>query len=147
MNPTAPRPAAVVDRRAGAQWPIAGLFLDALVHRDFIALASCLHPDVRFRALVPPGPFDTTGAAETVSRFQRWFGGDDEFEVVDASIGQVGARIYLRWLVRMRSARNSDSGRLVEQHAFATAGERIESLDLLCSGFQMESAASHCSVT
>ena len=141
MNQTSSRAAAVVDTPDGARWPIAGLFLDALAHRDFPAMACCLHPDIRFRALVPSGPFETAGVADVMSRFRRWFDGDDDFEVVDASIGQVGTRLYLRWRVRMRSASDPDSGRLVEQHAFATAGERIESLDLLCSGFHSEFAA------
>ena len=146
MNETSSRTTAVVDTREGARWPIAGLFLDALAHRDFPAMASCLHPDIRFRALVPPGPFEAAGVADAMSRFRRWFDGDDDFEVVDASIGQVGTCLYLRWRVRMRSAGESDSHRLVEQHAFATAGERIESLDLLCSGFHSEFAAPRCSV-
>ena len=147
MNKTSPRPAAAVDARDGAQWPIAGLFLEALARRDFPALASCLDPDVRFRALVPPGPFEETGAAAAVSHFRRWFDGEDDFEVVDASIGQVGTRLYLRWRVRMRSMSNPGSGRLVEQHVFATAGERIESLDLLCSGFQSEPGTPRRSIT
>ena len=146
MNPTALDAAPVLDTRDGARWPVAGLFLEALARRDFTALAACLHPDVRFRALVPPGPFDLTGVTETMSCFRRWFDGDDHFEVVDASIGQVGTRLYLRWRVRMRSANDPDSWRVAEQHAFAGAGELIESLDLLCSGFHRESAAPRCSI-
>ncbi|MEP6626256.1 MAG: nuclear transport factor 2 family protein [Acidimicrobiia bacterium] len=117
-------------------WSAAGLFLEALALRDFAAMGACLHPDLRFRALVPRGPFDTTGAEQALTRFRSWFDGPDDFEVVDASIGQVGTRIYLRWRVRMRSASDPGAVRLVEQHAFASAGDRIESLDLLCSGFQ-----------
>lgn len=146
MQTTTPRTADVIDARDGAQWPIAGLFLDALARRDFLALQACLHPDVRLRALVPPGPFGTTGRSEAMDRFRGWFGGEDGFEVVDASIGQVGPRLYLRWRVRMSSATDPGSSRLVEQHAFATAGERIESLDLLCSGFQTETGPPRCSI-
>ena len=143
MDTTSPQSGTVldtVDSHDGAGWPAAGRFLEALALRDFAALASCLHPDLRFRALVPPGPFETAGAEQALSRFRTWFAGDDAFEVVDASIGQVGSRIYLRWRVRMRSASDPGSVRLVEQHAFASAGDRIESLDLLCSGFQQESS-------
>ena len=143
MDTTSPRSGTVldtVDHHEGAGWPAAGLFLEALASRDFVALASCLHPELRFRALVPPGPFETTGAELALTRFRTWFAGDDAFEVVDASIGQVGTRIYLRWRVRMRSAAAPGAVRLVEQHAFASAGDRIETLDLLCSGFQEESS-------
>jgi hypothetical protein len=116
------------------QWTAAGQFLDGLAQRDFAALEQCLHPEVRFRALVPRGPFEVTGADNVLGYFRRWFGGDDEFEVVDASIGELGSRVYLRWRVAMRSAGAPD-GRIVEQHAFASVGHHIEALDLLCSGF------------
>ncbi|KAA0024194.1 nuclear transport factor 2 family protein [Antrihabitans cavernicola] len=122
-----------------AAWPVAGLLINALAQRDFAALASCLDPEVRFRALIPPGPFELTGANDTTKRFQTWFGGDDGYEVLDAGIGQVGNRMYLRWRIRMMSA--DGAGRVVEQHVFATAGERIQALELLCSGFQPEARA------
>jgi hypothetical protein len=63
------------------------------------------------------------------------FGGEDTVDVIDAAIGQIGPRIYLRWQVRMGAGGDPSSFRLVEQHAFATARESIEALDLLCSGF------------
>jgi SnoaL-like domain len=119
-------------------WAAAGLFLNAFTRRDFAALSSCFDPAVRFRALVPPGLVTTVGAADTARQFERWFGGADVFDVVDASIGQIGDRLYLRWRVRMRAPNNPEAARVVEQHAFATASERIHALDLLCSGFQTE---------
>jgi SnoaL-like domain len=139
MNPISVLADSSVESRQGARWRSGGAFLDALARRDFVALESCLHPNVRFRALVPPGTFEATGPTDVVSNFRRWFGGDDDFEVVDASIGQVRPRLYLRWRVRMTSPADPASSRLAEQHAFATAGELIDSLDLLCSGFQAES--------
>jgi hypothetical protein len=87
--------------------------------------------------LIPPGPFELTGAEETAAKFRQWFGDHDEFEVLDAAIGQVGARFYLRW--RFRAARAGAAAQIVEQHAFGTTtAEWIDSLDLLCSGFQAE---------
>ncbi|MCX5043480.1 nuclear transport factor 2 family protein [Aldersonia sp. NBC_00410] len=119
-------------------WSIAGDFLAAFSRRDFAALTASLDPDVAFRALLPHGPLATTGADEVVNRLNTWFGGDDDFEILDASIGQVGQRMYLRWRIRMHSA---DSGaRIAEQHVFTRGEDRIVSLDLLCSGFQSESA-------
>ncbi len=97
-----------------------------------------MHRDVRFRALIPPGAFEVAGRAAMTDKFRTWFGGGDEFEVVDASIGQLGTRLYLRWRIEMRATGDPASTRLVEQHAFATAGDGIEALDLLCSGFQAE---------
>ena len=121
---------------ADARWELAGQFLDALARRDFPGLESCFDPNVRFRALVPRGALEENSAAPAVALFRRWFGADDAFEVLDAAIGQAGPRIYLRWQVRTGVADDPSSFRLVEQHAFATARERIEVLDLLCSGFR-----------
>jgi SnoaL-like domain len=120
-------------------WAAAGLFLNAFTQRDFTTLSSCFDPDVRFRALVPPGIVTTVGTADTARQFEKWFGGTDVFDVVDASIGQIGDRLYLRWRVRMHAPGKPEASRVVEQHAFATGGERIHALDLLCSGFQTES--------
>ena len=128
----------LVDARDDVHWPVGALFLDALAHRDFTTMGACLESDVRMRALTPPGPFEAEGATEAMSHFRRWFGGEDDFEVVDASIGQVGPRLYLRWRVRMHSASDPSTSRVAEQHAFVTSAELISALDLLCSGFQTE---------
>lgn len=121
-------------------WPVAGLLLDALTRRNFDAFQACLDESVRLRALVPSGPFQLDGAANTATRFATWFGGDDEFEVADAAIGQLGARMYARWRVRMWPAGHPDRARTAEQHVFTTGTERILTLDLLCSGFHAEVA-------
>lgn len=123
-------------------WPVVGLLLDALTRRDFDAFGACLAPDVRFRALVPRGPFELDSAAETSAKFRTWFGGDDLFEVVDASVGQLGTRLYARWRIRMFPPGKPEEARLAEQHIFTTGTERIESVDLLCSGFHRENGAS-----
>lgn len=121
-------------------WPVAGLLLDALTRRDFDAVQACLDERVRFRALVPSGAFELDGAASTAAKFGTWFGGDDEFEVVDAAIGQLGGRMYARWRVRMWPSGRPDHARTAEQHVFTTGTDRIATLDLLCSGFHAEVA-------
>lgn len=118
-------------------WEVAGRFLDALVRRDFDALTECLDPHLRFRAMLPPGPLEIDSADAAVGRFRLWFGGKEPFEVIDASVGQVGARAYLRWRVRTHRA-DDPTICIVEQHAFADISGRITALDLLCSGFQPE---------
>ena len=119
-------------------WSVAGEFLEALARRDFQAMHDCLDPAVHFRALVPPGVLDLTGAAETIERLHLWFGEHDVVEVVDAAIGSLGPQIYLRWRIRRGHADDPGSFQVVEQHAFASIGERIETIDLLCSGFRAE---------
>jgi hypothetical protein len=127
-------------------WPVAGEFVQALGTRDFEALQACLHPDVQFRAMVPRGPLELTSAAETAARFRQWFGAYDVFDVLDAAIGNVGPRLYLRWRLRTGHRDAPQDCSVVEQHVFMTANERVERLDLLCSGFHAEhpAAAAEC---
>jgi hypothetical protein len=116
-----------------------GLFLESLARRDFAGMAGCLASDVRFRALLPSRDVDVTGPEAVLAEFRRWFGDDSEtLELIDATVGEIGARLYLRWRVRLSPAGGLGAARLVEQHAFATTGEQIENLSLLCSGFVPE---------
>src|SRR6476660_749228 len=99
-----------------------GLFLEALARRDFTAMACCLAPSVHFRALLPPRDVDVVGCDAMMAEFRRRFADDaDAFEVRDATTGEVGPRLYLRWRVRLtpRCPGQGDT-RIVEQHAFAT---------------------------
>ncbi len=108
-------------------------------------MASCLAPDVLFRCLLPRGPMEVIGAEQAVEQFRRWFGGDDVFEILDASVGQVGPRIYLRWRIKMHPVDARDEERVLEQHLFTTGNTVIRTLDLLCSGFHSSSAVPTCS--
>ena len=79
-----------------------GLFLEALARRDFTAMACCLAPTVHFRALLPPRDVDVVGCEATMAEFRLWFANEAEaFEILDATIGEIGPRLYLRWRVRM----------------------------------------------
>jgi hypothetical protein len=55
--------------------------------------------------------------------------------MVDSAVDQIGSRLYLRWRIRLSPAGDPGTSRLVEQHAFATSEDQIETLSLLCSGF------------
>ena len=73
-----------------------------------------------------------------MAEFRLWFASEAEaFEMLDATVGEIGPRLYLRWRVRMTPlAPAPGDARIVEQHAFAIGGEQLETLSLLCSGFQ-----------
>jgi ketosteroid isomerase-like protein len=118
-----------------ARWSVGGLFIEALANRDFEAMAECLDPDARLRALMPPGHIERRGRDDIVGQFRAWFGGPDELELVDATVGEVGSRLYLRWRLALTPVGGSGPQRTVEQHVFATTGDHISALDLLCSGF------------
>jgi hypothetical protein len=123
-----------------ARWSVGGVFLEALANRDYDLLAQTLGPAVRFRAMLPPGPMDWEGPTDVADVFSSWFGTAAEFEVVDAEVGEVGGRLHLSWRLRVRPAPFGigDGWHVIEQQAYADATDKIESLDLLCSGFRAE---------
>ena len=128
------------DRTASstARWSIGGFFLEALANRDYEQMATTLGPAVRFRAMLPPGPMEREGPDEVSGVFSSWFGDADDFELIDATVGEVGGRLHLSWRLRLRPAPFGigEGWHVIEQQAYADAGDTIESLDLLCSGFQ-----------
>ncbi len=128
-----------------ARWSVGGVFLEALANRDYRMMASTLAPAVHFRALLPPGPMDAEGADEVVGAFSSWFGQAEDFELIDATVGEVGGRLHLSWRLRLRPApfEIGDGWHVIEQQAYAEAGDTIESLDLLCSGFHPERTTEH----
>ncbi len=119
-------------------WPIGGLLLDALTHRDFDAMQRLFDDNIRFRALVPSGPFELNTPEATAAKFRTWFGGPDDFEVLDASLGHVGAKLYARWQVRLSSPGRPMSPASQSSTSSSAAPSKIETLDLLCSGFQRD---------
>jgi hypothetical protein len=114
--------------------PILDSFVKRLAVRDFEGLAACLDPDVRLRAVIPPGPEEHYGRAAATGRFADWFADAVSFELVEHRIEP----FVDRWLVTYRiSLDEGDGPRRVEQHLFCDLGaELIERIDLLCSGFR-----------
>lgn len=123
-----------------ARWSVGGIFLEGLAARDFERLSVSLAPAVQLRALLPPGPASWEGAEVVAETFRSWFGGATDFELLDATVGEVGGRLHLSWRLRVRPAPFGigDGWHLIEQQAYADAGEVIDAIDLLCSGFTPE---------
>jgi hypothetical protein len=118
------------------RWSVGGLLLEALAARDFAQMCDCFEPSATMRALLPPGPAEFHGAARIVEGFQSWFGGAEEFEVLDGTVGEVGSRLRVAWRLRLRPTPwGDDEWHVIEQQTYVRAGERIDALDLLCSGF------------
>jgi hypothetical protein len=122
------------------QFEAAGAFLDAIAAQEFSRLAALLDPDVRLSALLPRGHGVWEGAPAVCAQFDTWFGQATEYELVDASIGRVGASLELRWRLRLTAARLGEQPMVVEQHVYAITDPEghIVSMRLLCSGFQPE---------
>jgi len=118
----------------------AGLFVGGLAAQDFGELGGALAVDARLRALLPKGLREWTGAEAVAGQFARWFGDTGDFELVEATLGEVGGRLQLRWRLRLRAERLGAGWFTVEQQVYADADEsgRIARLDLLCTGYRPE---------
>jgi hypothetical protein len=109
-------------------------FVDAIAHRDFRSAGYALAPNVRLRALIPPGVREAIGGAELTHYFNDWFGDADEFEMVSSLVDRCGDRPHAsyRLYLRRRNVRY-----VCDQHVFATIGHAgVVELDLLCSGLR-----------
>jgi hypothetical protein len=122
------------------QFALAGSFLESLAAQDFARLRDALTANARLRALLPPGFREWTGAQVIAGQFARWFGNTEDFELIDATVGEVGGRLHLRWRLRLQAGRLGAGWFTVEQQAYADAddGGHIDRLDLLCTGYQPE---------
>src|SRR5947207_8827497 len=129
------RAASAVPRPEGA-----GAFLESLAAQDFARLGSVLAAGARLRALLPSGLREWAGADVIADRFARWFDETEEFQLVDAAVGEVGGRLHLHWRLRLRAERLGLGWFTVGQQCYADTGEdgRIARLDLLCTGYRPE---------
>lgn len=125
---------------AMAEPAIPQAFVEHLASRDFEAMAAALAGDAHSRMLLPRGPEEHAGREAVMRRFRAWFAAASEFEVLASSTEAVGPRHRLSW--RLRVVRDGRTRELIEQVAYVEVGpDGIASIDLLCSGFQIEPGA------
>jgi SnoaL-like domain len=111
----------------------------ALAERDFPRLAQTLTPDVRMRALLPPGPLELSGADAAAAKFSSWFADAEEFELIHSGGDTVADRLHVFYRLRVRKP--GDHRKIVEQHLLCALDEgRISALDLVCTGFRPDEA-------
>jgi len=142
VPPTAAGRATGATPQAVPSLAAAGTVLEALARRDFGGLAAPMHDDVLLRALLPGGFKEWSGRAGVEAAFSGWFDDFKEFELVDATVAEVGRRLRLAWTVRVRAGRVASRWLVVEQQVYADADAdgQIDGLSLLCSGFHPEGA-------
>ena len=106
----------------------------AIAAQDLARIATCFAGDAQFRALVPPGLRERTGAPDAASLIAGWFADSTELELVASETKTVGDRLHVTY--RFVGVEEGQPY-IVEQHLFGTLGEgRIIRADLLCSGFR-----------
>jgi SnoaL-like domain len=107
----------------------------ALAQRDFAQLADRLTPDVRMRALIPPGVVELSGAEAAAAKFAAWFGDAEVFELIGSGTDSFADRLHVFY--RLRVTKPGNAPKLVEQQLLcACDGDRIDGLDLVCTGFR-----------
>jgi ketosteroid isomerase-like protein len=117
---------------------LAAQLIGAIAAQDESALAECFAPDVEFRALVPPGLRERTGADEAAALITQWFADSTGLQLLDSHSDEVGDRLHVSY--RFAGVEEGEAY-LVEQHLFCTVGEgKIMRADLLCSGFRPPAA-------
>jgi hypothetical protein len=125
----------VTTARRSSATDLGAILVAALTARDFGRLARTLAPDVRMRALIPPGPVEVSGAEAAAAKFAFWFGEAKGLELVHSGSDEVGDRLHVFY--RLRVKRPGDLWKVIEQHLFCALDEgRITALDLVCSGFR-----------
>jgi hypothetical protein len=109
-------------------------FVEAVVARDESAVAACFGASAAFRALIPPGVRERTGANDAAALIVGWFADSTELELVESRTEEVGDRLHVAY--RVEGVEDGEQY-VVEQHLFCTLDSGlIERADLLCSGFR-----------
>jgi hypothetical protein len=109
-------------------------FVEAVAAQDESAIAACFSRGIEFRALVPPGFRERTGAEDAAALVAGWFADSTELDLVESQTEEIGDRLHIAY--RFEGVEDGEPY-VVEQHLCCVlAGDVIEHADLLCSGFR-----------
>jgi SnoaL-like domain len=112
-------------------------FAEAIAAQDESAIVACFTPGVEFRALIPPGLRERSGATEAAALLIGWFADSTELDLVASRTDEVGDRLHVAY--RFEGVEDGEPY-VVEQYlCCALAGDLIARADLLCSGFRPRS--------
>ena len=114
--------------------PIGARLVAGIAAQDVSEIASCFAAGVEFRALIPPGLRERTGAEETAALVAGWFADSTELHLVESRSEEVGDRLHIAYTFE---GVEDDEPYVVEQHVFCELADGvIERASLLCSGFR-----------
>src|SRR4051794_9783374 len=109
-------------------------FVEAVAAQDESAIAACFTRGVEFRALLPPGLRERTGAKDAAALVAGWFADSTELNLVESLTEEVGDRLHIAY--RFEGVEDREPY-VVEQHLYCMpTNGAIEHADLLCSGFR-----------
>ena len=123
-------------RTPTTRWSVGGLLLEALAARDFAADDRLLRARGNDAGAASERACRVPGRSADRRELPELVRGRGGFEVLDGTVGEVGGRLHVAWRLRLRPTPwGDDDWHVIEQQAYVQAGERIDALDLLCSGF------------
>ena len=117
--------------------PVAAAIAAIVVSRDRPRLLAALTETARLRALLPGGPIQVQGRADVAACFYGWFADFDAVRLVESAGEAVGDRLLIHYRVHVTRGAHR---RVCTQTAVCTlVDERLQVIDLLCSGLREES--------
>ena len=90
-------------------------FVEAVAAQDESALAACFTPGIEFRALVPPGLRERTGAEDAAALIAGWFADSTELDLVESRTEEVADRLHVTY--RFEGVEEGEPY-VVEQHLY-----------------------------
>lgn len=114
--------------------------LHGIQARDYAALEGLFMPDVRFRASLPDEIIEVSTPADATACYRDWFDDATELHVLAWGRDRVGDVTTFHYRLR---ARGGERWFVIQQSgAFETAGDRVSSMRIACTGFQAEAPGS-----
>jgi hypothetical protein len=112
-------------------------FVDAIAHRTWDELATCLDDAVQFRGLTVKGLFSADDRASAASHVRTWFGWLDQLALLSSEVQPMHDRLHISYRFRA----HKDQWYLIEQQAYCSVQDgQIKQIDIVCSGFLPEVA-------
>ena len=109
-------------------------FVAGIAAQDQAAIAACFADDAEFRALVPPGLRERSGATAASELIAAWFGDSTTLDLAHVETTEIGDRLRISY--RFTGVEDGEPY-VVEHHVFCTIrDDKIERADLLCYGFR-----------
>jgi len=109
-------------------------YIQFLAERNYDKLSGLFHKDVTARLLLPRGVFTFDTSDSLVSKMSTWFADSDPFELADSSITALGEKLGVRY--KFKGSKNGENYFLEQQTYSKIVDGKIQSFDLICSGFQ-----------
>ena len=96
--------------------------MQAIAGQDTSAIAACFAGGVEFRALIPPGLRERTGAEDAAALIAGWFADSTELQLVESRTEDIGDRLHIAY--RFEGVEEGEAY-VVEQHLFCVLADGL----------------------